>query len=100
MNDPKTCTPCVRKLRSRSTSWSPATLKPLCTSFRPSGVTDSIPTSAPLMRALRIASRNSGSSAASMVICVKNTMSGGSAASRRISSNRSVRIALRIWNDV
>ena len=33
------------------------------------------------MCALRIASRNSGSSAASIVICVKNTMSSGSSAS-------------------
>jgi hypothetical protein len=38
--------------------------------FRPSGVTDSTPTSAPRMRARRIAARNAGSSAASIVICV------------------------------
>ena len=53
------------------------------------------------VRARRIASRNSGSSAASIVICVKNTMSRGSCASRAISSKRSARIACssssRVW---
>ena len=43
------------------------------------------------MRALRIASRNAGSSAASMVICVKKIMSLGSFASFSISSKRSAR---------
>ena len=52
-------------------------------------MTDSTPTSAPRMRASRIASRNSASSAASIVICVKNTISAGSCASRSISSKRS-----------
>jgi hypothetical protein len=45
------------------------------------------------MLARFIAARNSGSSAASMVICVKKTMSRGSCARRRISSNRSPRSA-------
>ncbi len=52
MNEPSTCTPWCLKARSRSTSPSPASLNPLWTSFRPSGVTDSTPTSAPLIRAL------------------------------------------------
>ena len=56
-------------------------------------MTDSTPTSAPRMRARRIASRNAGSSAASIVICVKNTMSSGSCARRAISSKRSSRSA-------
>ena len=43
-----------------------------------------------------IASRNSGSSAASIVICVKNTMSSGSCASGSISSKRSARIAFEL----
>ena len=67
----------------------------LWTSLRPSGVTASTPTSAPLMCARRIASRNSGSSAASIVICVKNTVSSGNCASASIRSNRSARIASR-----
>jgi hypothetical protein len=52
------------------TSASPASLKFLKTAFSPSGVTDSTPTSAPRIRARRMAARNSGSSAASIVICV------------------------------
>ena len=52
MNEPSTWTPWWRNARSRSTRSSPASLKPLWTSFSPSGVTDSTPTSAPLMRAL------------------------------------------------
>ena len=47
----------------------------------------------PLILARRMAVRNAASSAASMVIWVKNTMSDGSCASRSISSNRSVRNA-------
>jgi len=43
------------------------------------------------MLARRMASRNAGSSAASIVIWVKNTVSDGSSASRAISSNRSAR---------
>lgn len=59
------------------------------TSFSPSGDTDSMPTSAPLIRALCMASRNSGSSPASIVIWVKNTMSDGT---RRTAILRSVRV--------
>ena len=40
-----------------------------------------------------MASRNSGSLAASIVICVKNTVSFGRRANASISSNRSARIA-------
>ena len=100
MNEPSTCTPCFWNCCSRSVSASPDRLKPLYTSFSPSGVTDSMPTSAPLIRALRIASRYSGSSAASMVIWVKNTMSDGSFDIRSISSKRSSRMALRLSYDV
>ena len=46
------------------------------------------------MLARRIASRNSGSSAASIVICVKKTVSGGRRSSPSISSNRSARVAV------
>jgi hypothetical protein len=92
MNEPSTCTPRFLNSCSRSASASPARLKSLYTSLRPSGVTDSMPTSAPRMRALRIASRYSGSSAASIVICVKKFMSDGSFDICSISSNRSSRI--------
>jgi hypothetical protein len=57
--------------------------------LEPSAVTASTPTSAPIIRALRIASRKSGSSAASIVIWVKNTIPFGSSARRSMSSNRS-----------
>ena len=93
INDPRTWIPWSLNCRSRWTSSSPWRLKPLYTSFNPSAVTDSTPTRAPLMRALRIAARNSVSSAASMVICVKKFMSLGSFASLAISSNRSARSA-------
>src|SRR6185369_12273968 len=66
----------------------------------PSSVTDSTPTSAPLMRAKRMASRNFVSSPASMVICVKNTMSAGSFSSFSINSKRSARIAFSSANRV
>ena len=70
MNDPSTCTSAWRNACRRFTSPSPASLKFLKTAFNPSGVTDSTPTSAPRTCARRMAARNSGSSAASIVICV------------------------------
>ena len=49
MNEPSTCTPWLaERLQLASTSASPASLKSLKTAFSPSGVTDSMPTSAPL----------------------------------------------------
>ena len=70
MNEPSTWTSASRNFCSRVTSPSPASLKFLNTAFSPSGVTDSTPTSAPRMCARRMAARNAGSSAASIVICV------------------------------
>src|SRR5690242_14252928 len=93
MKEPSTRTPWLWKVWRRSTRLSPAELKSLKTFFRPSGVTDSTPTRAPLMRAARMASRKSGSSAASMVIWVKKIMSDGSCASRAINWKRSWRRA-------
>ena len=55
MNEPRTWTPWWRNVRKRVTSASPVSLNPLYTSLRPSGVTASTPTSAPLMLARRIA---------------------------------------------
>ena len=49
-----------------------------------------------MIRAFRMASRNSGSSAASIVIWVKKTISFGSSARRSISSNRSARMAFNV----
>ena len=95
MNDPSTCTPCSLNVLSRVAKSAPAELNSLKTDFSPSAVTDSTPTSAPLIRALRIASRNCVSSPASIVICVKKTMSEGSFASFSINSNRSARMRLQ-----
>ena len=70
MNEPSTWTPCRRNALQPRDQLVAREVEALVDVLQPGAVTASTPTSAPRMCARLIASRNSGSSAASIVICV------------------------------